>query len=122
MNLDYLYISFFNIFCLFIWFKTDAFIEYFKYIPYCKYIFKIDNYNKYLKDITYVSYPIYLQLNHNNFFTRLISCPYCMLFWINCFNLFFYKFSIYFFVNYILSLIGYCLVNLLVKKYESSES
>jgi len=120
--MDDLFFSFFNVFCLFIWFQTQAIIEYFKYIPILNSLFKIQNYYKYLKSGGNLKYPIYLQVEYDNFFTRLISCPYCLLFWINCFNLIFIKFFIYFFINYILSIMIYSILVILIKKYESIES
>jgi hypothetical protein len=33
-------------------------------------------------NMIYSSYPEYLQAKYNNFFTRLISCPFCLGFWV----------------------------------------
>lgn len=66
---------------LVIWFNTEAFVEYSQLfrIPF----FKIKEY--YIereKDCT-IDYHMYLKLHHNNFFTRLITCPVCTSFWLS---------------------------------------
>jgi hypothetical protein len=110
--------SFYNVFWLFIWFNTEAFIEYFKYIPFLNNSFKIKNYYKYQSTGGNLTYPVFLQVNYNNFGTRLISCPYCLLFWINLSSLFFIDNLISFFINYIISMILYCVMMIIIKKYE----
>jgi len=114
-----IYISFFNVFCLFIWFKTEAFIEYCKYIPILNKYLKIEEYRKYQFSGGNLEYPIYLQVNYNNFFTRLISCVYCLLFWVNLLTILILDNFIIFFVNYVVSLVIYYMVLFLIKKYEN---
>lgn len=72
---------------LIVWFETDAFVEYTK-------LFRIDfyfdvagfeNYNS--QDFTmFTSYPQYLVMEHDCFFTRLISCAFCLGFWLSLFS------------------------------------
>lgn len=69
---------------LLIWFKTEAFIEYFKYIPYD--IFKIKAYFAAKNNDITLEYHNYLLYNHNNFFTRLITCPICLNVWLSILN------------------------------------
>jgi hypothetical protein len=115
---DLLY-SFFNVFCLFVWFNTEAFIEYCKYIPFLKKSLKIQDYYEYQRKGGNLKYPIYLQVNYNNFFNRMISCIYCLLFWINMGTLLFINDYIIFFVNYVFSLVIYYIMLIIIKKYES---
>ena len=59
------------------WFTTNAFIEYMRLLgldSYCK----IVEYKEATKDDPIQSYPEYLVINYNNFFTRMISCPKCI--------------------------------------------
>jgi hypothetical protein len=110
-----LYLCFFNVFCLFIWFKTEAFIEYSKYIPFLNKTFKIKEYYNYQFNGGNLSYPLFLQVNNNNFFTRLISCPYCLNFWVNLVTLPLLSNIVIFFVNYVLSIIIYSILLKLIK-------
>jgi hypothetical protein len=73
---------FWTIFILFIWFNTDAFIQYSKLFG-LKKKFKISDWESYrLTSSSRVSYQEYLILKHRNFFTKLISCKPCLNFWI----------------------------------------
>lgn len=67
---------------LLIWFRTEAFLEY------CR-IFRLNrisfyehyDYIKQNEDAT-LTYHGYLLKYHNNFFTRLITCPICSSVWV----------------------------------------
>ncbi len=65
---------------LIVWFETDAFVEYAKIIGGSKF-FLIDDYEEKKDADPSISYVYYLLINHSSFFTRLISCPYCLGFW-----------------------------------------
>jgi hypothetical protein len=66
---------------LIVWFNTEAFIEYMQLFKLN--FFKIKEYNiEKEKDCT-IDYHLYLKLHHNNFFTRLITCPICTSFWLS---------------------------------------
>lgn len=64
---------------LLIWFRTDAFLEY------CR-VFKLTifykDYDEKKKEDARLTYHGYLLQYHNNFFTRLITCPVCSSVWI----------------------------------------
>lgn len=111
--------SFYNAFWLFIWFNTEAFIEYCKYIPKIKDLLKLKEFKDYQFKGGILNYPIYLQVNYNNFFTRLISCPYCLLFWINSTTFLMLNNKYFFFVNYIISIVIYNILLIFIKTYES---
>ena len=65
---------------LLIWFRTDAFLEYCRAfhlkVFYENYDFLKEN------DDARMTYHEYLLKYHNNFFTRLITCPVCSSVWI----------------------------------------
>lgn len=66
-------------FLLVIWFNTEVFVEYTN-------LFRIKWFNvkDYLtaKDSDFtLTYHSYLLQKHNNFFTKLITCPFCINFW-----------------------------------------
>jgi hypothetical protein len=75
--------------CMFLWFNTDAFQHYFKWVPFLK----IKDYENYTKISSgRIKYPDFLFLQSDNFFTKLISCKPCLCFWLSAF--FHFLFSI----------------------------
>lgn len=71
--------AFFGYAIVLVWLKTDAFYEYFKIFK-----FKIlKDYEKSKQLMTSNNFARFLFINYNNFFTRLISCVYCLSFWIS---------------------------------------
>jgi hypothetical protein len=105
-------ISFFNVCVLLIWFKTNAFIEYFRNIPYFNKI--ISSYENSLKSGLDANFINFLSLNYDSFLIRLLTCPFCLNFWVSIITSFFvgYKF---FALIYISSMIYYKIVNILTK-------
>lgn len=68
---------------LLIWFRTEAFIEYCKVFSLPeRFCFVKDYEEKKTKDDATLNYSRYLIKYHNNFFTRLITCPICTAVWI----------------------------------------
>lgn len=92
---------------LIIWFQTEAIVEYGKLLM--PKLFS--GYN----NMTYSSYPEYLQAEHNNFFTRLISCPFCLGFWVALFMSLFIG-AIYLPVLYCGGIGGYFSIVILAKR------
>jgi hypothetical protein len=75
-------------FFLIVWFDTDAFFEYIKTLRLHKYgngIWQIPEYEDCIKNDPDLSYVEFLNVKHNNFFTRLLSCPLCLGFWVHIF-------------------------------------
>jgi len=71
-------------FLLFIWFDTDAIIQYSKLFG-LQTKFKIDLWESYRISNPKITYLEYLSIKHKNFFTKLISCKPCLNFWITLF-------------------------------------
>ena len=86
---------------LIIWFETTAFVEYASLLRLNK-LFKIDEYYKQEEE-----YTLFLAINYNNFFTRLLSCPYCIGFWMSIIFALTLSFIEYFPIIMICSLILY---------------
>jgi hypothetical protein len=112
--------AFLNIFLLIIWFNTDVFYEYFKYISYFYNLFKFKQFEEFRFSHDEI-YPNFLVIKYNNFFTKLISCPKCINFWITLvqvpfFNSIYSVFSIY--------TIGLLLYNiyLILEKYGTTDN
>jgi len=100
---------FWVIFLLFIWFKTDAFIQYSKLFRINK-ISKIDSWELYRLSNTRIAYLEYLSIKHRNFFTKLISCKPCLTFWLVLITCFIFN-TIYLFpIIYIISYIVYKII------------
>jgi len=89
MKYNYIFIS---ILLLIVWFKTDAFLEYVKLFRLSK-LFKVDKFEKEKLQDFELNYHLYLRKYHNNFFTRLITCPICLSVWL-CLPILFYTFSL----------------------------
>ena len=87
MIADCLEISVYNFLILVIWFNTNAFVEY-CYILNIEKLTKAEEFTNFNIDNNIsLHYTGFLQLNYDNFFTRLISCPICLCFWLNIFYL-----------------------------------
>jgi hypothetical protein len=69
-----------NIMILLIWFKTDAFLEYMSLFR-IKGLTKIKHFEEYKKINPTISYLNFIKIKFPNFFTKLITCPYCLSFW-----------------------------------------
>ncbi len=104
------YIIFLFVFVLIIWFNTEAFVEYCHVLK-LKW-FKVQDYlNAKESDFT-LTYHSYLLQKHNSFFIRLITCPFCLNFWLILIGKFIFG---YFFIEiptiYVTSLITYFIFN-----------
>ncbi|NBP01174.1 MAG: hypothetical protein EBU90_13755 [Proteobacteria bacterium] len=113
-----IYFVFLNFFIIYVWFKTDAFIEYFKYIRLFNKLFKINEYYAFREKYNNINYHTFLLLNYNNFFIRLITCPSCISVWVTLSTLLFYNNKFNFFSNFAYLLILYYIVSILKDKYD----
>jgi len=111
---DSFLLSFINTLILIVWFQTNAFIEYCGRFPIISKI--VDNFNKMTQAGLSSSFPSFLALNYNSFFVRLITCPYCLNFWLSLGTSFFVGYKFFAFI-YITSLIYYILI-LKLNKHE----
>ncbi len=95
---------------LFIWFSTDAFIQYSKVLKLSKY-FRIEEWESYRISNPKIGYLDYLVLKHKSFFTKLISCKPCFNFWITLTICLIFGTLVYYPVIYISSYIIYKLID-----------
>jgi hypothetical protein len=70
-----------SIFCLTILFKTEAIVEYSKLFKIDK-LLKVDKYLIYKNSNPDIDFMTFLLIKYPNFITKLISCPFCINFWI----------------------------------------
>lgn len=72
-------VIFFILFLNIIWFETEAFVEYIRLVGFN--LFKVNDYLDAKQHNFELTYHSYLLQKHNNFFTRLITCPICVTTW-----------------------------------------
>jgi hypothetical protein len=94
---------------LYVWLDTDGVIEWAK--TFHLKFFKYQEYNEFKK----TPYPLkdygnFLLMKYNNFFTRLITCPYCLAVWLNIIAIGFWGHLANIGVTTIGSWIGYALL------------
>jgi hypothetical protein len=100
---------FWVVFILFIWFNTDAFIQYGKLLKLDK-LTKINLWESYRLTNPKITYLEYLSIKHRGFFTKLITCKPCLNFWITLIICLFFDSLIQFPVIYMLSYITHKLI------------
>jgi len=73
---------FYVVFFMYVWFETDALIEYSKLFG-LKKIFRIDRWESHREINPRIEYFDYLRMNHSSFIIRLVTCPQCILVWLS---------------------------------------
>lgn len=68
---------------LFVVFKTTAVYEYFKILPLPERLTKIKEYEKERNRDFTLSYKMFWMTTHDSFFTRMVTCPYCLSAWLS---------------------------------------
>lgn len=117
MILDILLASNLVTFELFLWFKTNFIYEYAKLLRLNNLkIFK--EYETFIK-VSYLNFSDFLGMK-NNFIYNLLSCPFCLAFWLNIPVIFIFNFSfLYLGLLYVISIIEYMSLSL-IYKYEQN--
>jgi len=93
---------FWSVLVLFIWFETNAFYEY------TKALFKYRTYEEKKSLYDNCSLSDFVGIHYSNFWSKLLSCPYCIGFWISSITTFIATQSILMIpIVYFSSLIGY---------------
>jgi len=106
-------------FFLIVWFDTDAFFEYIKALrldEYANKVWQIPEYEECIKEDPDLSYIEFLNIKHNNFFTRLLSCPLCLGFWIHIFICIILNSFTLFFISLLLGYVVYFKFSKLLNK------
>ena len=108
--LDFINQIFWINFFMFIWFNTDAPVE---WCPgkFLKKILKIDDFLIFKKDNPKSDYLNYLRIYHNSFIVRLVTCKPCFLFWLTIPVVCFFDSLIIFAPIYLTSYVVYKLLN-----------
>ena len=116
--IDYINHCFFVAFILIIWLKTEAFVEYARLFGLSK-LLEIDKFDD---RTTYeLTYPAFLLVNHDNFLTRLISCPICLGVWLNILVCLFLRDFNFFFIKTVASFLLYFIVGVSIRKELNNE-
>jgi hypothetical protein len=96
---------------LYIWFKTDAFLEYSKVFK-LKFV-KYQEFYEFRKKISSFEYHDFLLLHYPNFFVKLITCPICLSTWLSIISMFLLKYN---FFDLGIIILGVWLVYFIVEK------
>jgi hypothetical protein len=94
---------------LLIWFQTEAVIYYAKAFKLTK-LFKIDQFESDKENDFTLEYPFWLNKSFPGFFTKLLSCPWCIGAWICLSSSLLYGTIDLIFLNYLISMIVYFVV------------
>lgn len=100
----------FTIVCLLIWFHTETVVSYAQFFGLRK-LFKINDFVENRTNDFTIEYPQWLYKKYPGFFTKLLSCPWCIGFWICLLSCLFYDTTNMFFAEYLASMIIYFLVS-----------
>lgn len=100
---------FYIVFLMFVWFKTDFFIEYSKLLKLSK-LFKIQKWSEYRNINPKISYLEFIRIKHSSFLIKIITCEYCLLFWLVLISCLFMKNIIWTPFIYVMSLLIYKLL------------
>lgn len=107
---------------LYVIFQTSAVYEYLKVLPLPEFIKKMKQYEAERKYDFGLSYKIYYITRHDSFFTRLITCPYCLGAWVSLGVCYLFSCLEWFPVVYLGGLSTYYTATLLFKKFEKAEN
>jgi hypothetical protein len=113
--MEHLVYSFLNASLLFFLYNTDAFVEYVGLLRLGK-LFRVEKYEKYLDTFGEGNYWEYLVYEKKTFLRKLLSCPFCVSFWMNIACFAFHKESVTLIVNLWLTLFLYLVLKFLLKK------
>jgi hypothetical protein len=97
-------------FLLFIWFNTDAFIDYSSAFGLGS-ILKIKKFKEYKESDPRSDYLNFIRIKYPNFITKLISCKPCICFWFVLSISLFFNSILYFAPIYLVSYILYRLLD-----------
>ena len=104
--------AFLNASVLFFLYKTEAFVEYAKLFRLNK-AFEIDDYEKYLDTIGDGENWMYLTFKKKTFLRKLVSCPYCVRFWLNLATFSYHQNPVFLIINIWLTLFLFLVLNFL---------
>ena len=100
---------FYVVFLMFVWFETDAFVEYSKLFRLSSF-FKIDDWEKYREINHRISYLEYLRIKHCSFFVKMLTCRQCLAFWLVLVTYSYFDGVVFFPAVYILSYLVYAVL------------
>ena len=100
---------------LFYVYETDFFVQYVKLFGLSK-LFNIEEYEEYLDENPDDSYWEWLVWDKQTFVRKLLSCPYCLGFWLNMLVYFLYKDLGLLIINLWLSLFLFLVLKVMLRK------
>ena len=101
---------------LFFLYETDFFVQYVKLFRLSK-LFKIKEYEAHLEGVgPDDAYWEWLAFRNQGFLSKLVSCPFCLGFWLNVLTCYLHKDVGLFLINLWLSLFLYLVLKLVMRK------
>lgn len=95
--MEILYPTFITVVLMYIWFESEAFVEYLTFLNIGWLTFGLFGYKEKKKVMPMVDYHTYLSMEYpDSFFIKLITCPICLIVWVAPLVSFFYNGSISF--------------------------
>jgi hypothetical protein len=67
---------------LYLLYETTVVYSYLKHLPFLNFITHVKDYEKARKDDWSLSYSFYMQFHHGGFMLELLTCRYCLGFWL----------------------------------------
>lgn len=99
-------------FVVYIWLRTNAFVDYLGWLLGPKNILHVGEYRRDGLGSA-VEYPLWLTIKHTSFISKLVSCPLCCCFWL---NLLFAPSIVSWLVQSYISLMAFSLLDRIYKK------
>jgi hypothetical protein len=109
----------FVVFFMYVWFETDAFVDYGRALRLTKFLY-IDDWDVWREKYPRVTYLQYVSSRHRGFFTKLMSCKSCLCFWLSALACHFGVGILWTPAVYLASLFAYNLYVFLLWKFRKS--
>lgn len=95
--MEILHPTFITVVLMYIWFETEAFVEYLTFFNIGWLLFNLLGYKEKKESMPMVDYHMFLSMEYpNSFFIKLITCPICLIVWVAPLVSFFYNGAISF--------------------------
>ena len=117
--MELLYPTFITVVLMYIWFESEAFVEYMNFLNIGWLTFGLLGYKEKKESMPMVDYHTYLLMEYpDSFFIKLITCPICLIVWVAPLVSFLYNGSISFpiiFMEIFFAWLGYFSLKSLMK-------
>ena len=115
--MEIIYAGLWVVFCLYIWFETDALVSYLRFFFGDTYYFSLEDYEKHRKGaLEPLEYLDFLRIEHpDSFLISLITCPSCLGVWLTAIFCLLVGDVHHFPIVYLFSILVYLLLRRLIR-------